>query len=64
MAIPILGYILAWIFPIYINLYRRDLVDLHRDTPINATKANPIKAEVEFGQLGESERTKASHMAS
>jgi FHS family L-fucose permease-like MFS transporter len=64
MAGPIMGYIIAWIFAIYINLYRRDLVDLHRDTPINTTKSNPIKAEVELGQLGESEKAKGSHMAS
>ena len=35
MAIPMMGYILALIFPIYVNLFKRDVMDTHRDTNIN-----------------------------
>ena len=37
MAIPMMGYILALIFPIYVNIYKRDVMDLHRDTEVNVT---------------------------
>lgn len=35
MAIPMMGYILALIFPVYINLFKRDTMDAHRNTAIN-----------------------------
>ncbi|KAJ5736252.1 uncharacterized protein N7483_001377 [Penicillium malachiteum] len=38
MVIPMMGYILALSFPIYVNLYKRDVMDLHRDTEVNVTK--------------------------
>ena len=37
MAIPMMGYILALIFPIYINLFKRETMDIHRNTEINVT---------------------------
>ncbi|KAJ6021307.1 hypothetical protein N7540_006811 [Penicillium herquei] len=38
MAIPMMGYILALSFPIYVNLYKRDVMDLHCDTEVNVTE--------------------------
>ncbi|PGH13520.1 hypothetical protein AJ80_06270 [Polytolypa hystricis UAMH7299] len=35
LAIPMMGYILAWAFPLYVNFFNRDMVDLHRDTDLN-----------------------------
>lgn len=37
MAIPMMGYILALIFPIYVNIYKKDTMDLHRNTEINVS---------------------------
>lgn len=37
MVIPMMGYVLAMIFPIYVNIYKKDSMDLHRDTEINVT---------------------------
>lgn len=37
MAIPMMGYIIDLIFPIYVNLYKRDLMDSHRNTEVNVT---------------------------
>lgn len=37
MAIPMMGYILALIFPIYVNIYKRDTMDLHRNTEVNVS---------------------------
>lgn len=37
MAIPMMGYIIALAFPIYINMYKRDVMDMHRDTEVNVT---------------------------
>lgn len=35
MAISMMGHILALIFPIYVNIYKKDTMDLHRNTGIN-----------------------------
>lgn len=43
-----MGYILAWIFPIYINIYNRDLVDSHRDTDVNVNPSRSAEKEVEL----------------
>lgn len=37
MAIPVMGYILALIFPIYGNIYKQGTMILHRNTEINVT---------------------------
>ncbi|KAJ5591189.1 hypothetical protein N7450_005161 [Penicillium hetheringtonii] len=37
MVIPKMGYDLAVIFPVYVNIYKRDSMDLHRDTEVNVT---------------------------
>ena len=60
MAIPMMGYILALIFPIYVNIYKRDSMDLHRNTEFNVmipvskdiameegTQSKPIAANAE-----------------
>lgn len=39
MAIPMMGYLLALIFPIYINLVKKDTMDTHRNTDINVDVA-------------------------
>lgn len=46
MAIPTAGYFLSLIFPIYLNMYKRDSMDLHRATDLNidASRAVNIKA--------------------
>ncbi|KAJ5584513.1 uncharacterized protein N7459_004313 [Penicillium hispanicum] len=44
MAIPMMGYILALIFPVYVNIYKKDVMDLHRDTEVNATL--PVSKDV------------------
>ncbi|KXX82375.1 Glucose/galactose transporter [Madurella mycetomatis] len=34
MAIPMMGYILAWIYPLYVNIWKRDVMDTHRETKV------------------------------
>ncbi|KAK3942065.1 putative l-fucose permease [Diplogelasinospora grovesii] len=34
MAIPMMGYILAWIYPLYVNIWKRDTMDAHRATKV------------------------------
>ncbi|KAK4242858.1 Glucose/galactose transporter [Achaetomium macrosporum] len=34
MAIPMMGYILAWIYPLYVNIWKRDVMDSHRETTV------------------------------
>lgn len=52
MAIPMLGYILALIFPIYVNIYKKDTMDLHRNTEINVTDQVDKEIALENGVPG------------
>ncbi|KAK0725317.1 major facilitator superfamily domain-containing protein [Lasiosphaeris hirsuta] len=42
MAIPMMGYVLAFIYPLYVNIYKRDVMDTHRDTKVGI---EPVVAE-------------------
>lgn len=46
MAIPTAGYFLSLAFPIYLNIFNRDSMDLHRATDLNidASRAVNVKA--------------------
>ncbi|KAL4868027.1 hypothetical protein BDV12DRAFT_170241 [Aspergillus spectabilis] len=46
MAIPMLGHILALIFPIYVNIFQRDTMDAHRNTALNVDV--PVGKEFEM----------------
>ncbi|KAL9618141.1 MAG: hypothetical protein Q9160_007148 [Pyrenula sp. 1 TL-2023] len=47
MAIPMMGYILAWVFPIYVNFFNKDTVDVRRKTDLNVVPEHMAK-EVEL----------------
>ena len=49
MAIPMMGYILALIFPIYVNVYKKDSVDPHRNTKVNIKAPSAKALELEEG---------------
>ncbi|KKY18952.1 putative l-fucose permease glucose galactose transporter [Phaeomoniella chlamydospora] len=53
MAIPMMGYILALAFPLYVNFSpkQREIMDLHRDTEVNLAEEKMIGVgkEVELG---------------
>ncbi|KAK4160098.1 Glucose/galactose transporter [Cladorrhinum sp. PSN259] len=34
MAIPMMGYILAWIYPLYVNVWNKEVMDTHRETRV------------------------------
>lgn len=46
MAIPMMGYILAFIFPVYVNVFKKDTMDMHRNTGINVDV--PVGKEIEL----------------
>lgn len=52
MAIPMMGYILALIFPTYVNIYKKDTMDLHRNTAINVTVQVDKELVLEEGVSG------------
>ncbi|GAB7352565.1 hypothetical protein MBLNU459_g2949t1 [Dothideomycetes sp. NU459] len=45
MAIPVAGYILALIFPLYLNLYKGDSLDLHRTTDLNIDESRTVNVK-------------------
>ncbi len=34
MLIPMAGFVCAWVYPAYVNLYKKDSMDLHRSTNV------------------------------
>jgi FHS family L-fucose permease-like MFS transporter len=54
MAIPMMGYALALIFPIYVNLFQRERMDTHRVAEVGiATTKTQKEYSVESGGDGE-----------
>lgn len=45
MAIPVAGYVMAWVFPIYVNLYNKDSMDKHRETDLNIDQDHQIQTK-------------------
>lgn len=58
MAIPMMGFILAMIFPIYVNIYKKDVMDSHRNTELNVTI--PVGKDVELEEGGQKKPTAAT----
>jgi FHS family L-fucose permease-like MFS transporter len=52
MAISMMGYILVLIFPIYVNIYKKDSMDLHRNTEVNVKVPTAKELELEEGNQG------------
>jgi MFS transporter, FHS family, L-fucose permease len=44
MAIPMMGYILAWAFPIYVNFFNHDTMDQRRETDLGI---QPMRSDKE-----------------
>lgn len=47
MAIPTAFYVLAWIYPIYANVWKGAVLDGHRETDLNVNEANVVNAGTE-----------------
>ncbi|EXJ96019.1 MFS transporter, FHS family, L-fucose permease [Capronia coronata CBS 617.96] len=47
MLIPMTGYIVGMVFPIYINLIQRERMDMHRATTVGIVAANEKEVELE-----------------
>lgn len=44
MAIPTAFYVLAWVFPIYANVWKGAILDGHRETDLNVSAENTVHA--------------------
>lgn len=47
MAIPMMGYALAYVFPVYVNFFNRETVDSRRDTTLNI-EPRTMEKEIEL----------------
>ena len=47
MAIPMMGYALAYTFPIYVNFFNRETMDSRRDTNLNI-EPRPMEKDLEL----------------
>ena len=45
VLIPRAGYICAWVYPLYVNLYNRKTMDVHRETEVGIL---PVQNEKEL----------------
>lgn len=45
MAIPTAFYVLSWVFPVYANVWNRDVLDGHRNTDLNIDEVHTIHTE-------------------
>lgn len=34
MVVPLVGYLMAWVYPLYINVWNKELMDSHRTTTV------------------------------
>ena len=51
MAIPMMGYIMAWVFPIYVNFFNKETMDTRRTTDLNVVPDHMAKEkEMELEQ--------------
>lgn len=44
-AIPTAFYVLAWVFPMYVNVFKRESMDEHRNTAVNIDQAHQINVQ-------------------
>ena len=49
MAIPTAFYVLAWVYPIYANVFKGVSLDGHRETNLNVTEETAINTSAEKG---------------
>ncbi|PKS07118.1 hypothetical protein jhhlp_005718 [Lomentospora prolificans] len=47
MAIPMMGFILAWIYPLYVNVWNREVMDAHRETNFGIEKTEDPTGKLE-----------------
>ncbi|KUI58240.1 Glucose/galactose transporter [Cytospora mali] len=43
MAIPMMGYVLALVYPVYVNVFKRDIMDNHRATDVGIERSGAEK---------------------
>jgi len=45
MLIPMMGFICAWVYPIYVNIFNREVMDVRRETNVGII----VPSEKELG---------------
>jgi len=53
MIIPAMGYVIAWIFPIYVNFFNYKTMDAHRLTSLNVDPPSQKEIELERSTTGD-----------
>jgi FHS family L-fucose permease-like MFS transporter len=61
MAIPMMGYVLAWAFPVYVNLFNRETMDQRRETDLGVRTGLSDK-EVELERSVSAKEEGAQHV--
>jgi FHS family L-fucose permease-like MFS transporter len=51
MVVPLTGYVLAWVYPLYINVWNKELMDSHRSTMVGIEPKPQRKEDIESNSM-------------
>lgn len=60
MAIPVAAYVASYVFPVYVNIYKKHDLDAHRATDLNVTQEKTVDGMV--GKSGSLEMGRAEEV--
>ncbi|KAI9657437.1 MAG: hypothetical protein M1821_003119 [Bathelium mastoideum] len=60
MAIPVAAYVASYVFPVYVNIYKKRELDAHRETDLNVTAEKTVDGMV--GKSGSMEMGRAEEV--
>ena len=60
MGIPVAAYVASYVFPVYVNLYKKRDLDAHRETDLNVTQEKTLDGMV--GKSGSIEMGRAEQV--
>lgn len=63
MLIPMAGYVAAWIYPLYVNVWNKETMDVRRDTNLNVVAVGPSDKEMALEGMGTGEHVETSKTA-
>lgn len=49
MLIPMMGFVCAWVYPVYVNIWNKETMDVHRATDVGIVPG-PSEKELELAQ--------------
>jgi len=61
ILIPMAGYVVAWVYPLYVNFWNKETMDVRRKTDVNVGGPGPSDKEMALEGFGASEHVEAGN---